>query len=100
MATKVYQVNDANVTFCSTPAPLPENLVLVAEFDGDLETAFRVTNSCLDAWYENPHPSLKVIKEARSTAVGDVMELDGKVYVVASVGFNELEGYKLPTVEA
>ncbi len=96
MATKVYQVNDENVTFCSNPLPLPENLVLVAEVDGNLETAFRETNSCEEAWYECDSPILKVIKEARSTSVGDIMELDGKVYVVASVGFTELEDYKIP----
>lgn len=100
---KVYQVQDEYVTFCSK-APEPRTLTLVAEVSGDfgdLQTAFNLTNSCEDAWYDNTRSKrLKVIKEARSTSVGDVMEADGIFYLVASRGFTPLEDFRLPTVEA
>ena len=54
----------------------------------DLDDAFRDTNHIDRAWYENDN--VKVIKESRSTSVGDVMELGGKRFIVASLGFKEL----------
>lgn len=96
MSTKVYQVIPEALTFCSTPVPLPDSLVLVAEFDGDLETAFRFTNSIEQHWADAEDARLTVHSRTRSTSVGDVMELDGKFYIVAAVGFKELEGYSLP----
>lgn len=96
MSTKVYHVKDAALTFSSKNPPLPENLILVAEFDGDLETAFRFTNSIDQHWADAKDKRLTVHCRARSTSVGDVMELDGVYYIVDMVGFSVLEGCLIP----
>lgn len=56
----------------------------------DLETAFERTNSITHAWVLNADAGARVAG-ARSTSVGDVMETaDGRRYVVAAFGFEEL----------
>ena len=88
------------MTFCAHPAPKPEVLVKVAEIDGDLNDAYRLTQNIDEAWAQNPDVrffSPDGEDEARSTSVGDVMEMDGVFYVVASVGFDVLENYEIPS---
>ena len=97
---KVYQVKSHAVTFCSKPLPLPSNLELVAEMDGDLNFAYDSTQH-FDfgrPWHEGMPINCKFvgITPPRSTSVGDIMEQDGKIYVVASCGFDEIPDYQLP----
>jgi hypothetical protein len=67
----------------------PGRLIKVAEVDtNSLEDAFRLTNHIDEAWFNNPE--VKVIKKSRSTSIGDVMELDGKKYIVNDIGFKEV----------
>ncbi len=62
----------------------------VAEVDSnDLEQVFELTNSIDRYWGENKGVKL-IIQENRSTSVGDIVEMDGKVHVVASLGYKEL----------
>jgi hypothetical protein len=61
----------------------------VADVDtASLEQAFRLTNSIDNHWSLNH--GVKHYETSRSTSVGDVMEQDGKFYVVASFGFTEI----------
>lgn len=63
---------------------------LVAEVDTDkLDQAFYLTNSIDDYWGLNEGVA-EFNTNHRSTSVGDIMERDGKWYVVAPFGFNEL----------
>lgn len=102
---KVFHVKDWAVSFDSRTIPTPDSLLQVAEIDGDLNDAFSLTQNIEDAWAHTDNPKVRFNAPAgfspkdcgaRSTSVGDVMELDGKFYLVASVGFKELEGYALP----
>ena len=62
----------------------------VAEVDSnDLEKVFELTNSIDNYWGENEGVKL-ITAENRSTSVGDIVELDGKVHVVASMGYKKL----------
>lgn len=100
----VYHVKDWAITFCAHPAPKPEALLKVAEIDGDLNDAYRLTQNIDDAWAHSKNPKIRFNAPAgftpedcgaRSTSVGDVMEMDGVFYVVASIGFKVLEDYAL-----
>lgn len=63
---------------------------LVAEVNtDDLADAFYLTNSIDDYWGNNPGVE-EFNSKHRSTSVGDIMERDGKWYVVAPIGFTEL----------
>ena len=65
------------------------DLELVAEVKaGYLEKAFELTNNIDTEWFENE--KVKYVKKTRSTSIGDVMIKDGKIYVVASLGFIRL----------
>ena len=62
---------------------------LVAEVSTDsLADAFHLTNSIEAHWSVNQ--SVKALLVSRSTSVGDVLEQDGKFFVVASFGFVEI----------
>jgi len=54
-----------------------------------LDTAFRQTNNIDKPWFDNE--DVQVIKKSRSTSVGDVMELNDELYVVAPVGFEKIK---------
>jgi hypothetical protein len=101
----VFHVNDWAMTFCAHPAPKPESLLKVAEIDGDLNDAYHLTQNIDDAWAHTDNPKVRFNAPpgfspedcgARSTSVGDVMEMDGVFYVVASVGFDVLDDYSIP----
>lgn len=63
----------------------------VADVDtNSLDDAFRLTNHISDSWTKNEEVNAAVV-EPRSTSVGDVMEKDGKQYIVAMSGFEEME---------
>lgn len=55
-----------------------------------LEDAFRLTNHIETAWTENPEVSVLGGHHQRSTSVGDIVELDGVLHLVAGVGFVEI----------
>ena len=62
----------------------------IANVDGDMNDAFRLTNHIESSWTEND--GVEALKdEVRSTSVGDIMEKDGEFFVVAPVGFTKLD---------
>ena len=64
----------------------------VAEVDAvDLEEAFKLMNL-----WEEPEKVRKLKMRVPSMSVGDVLEMDGDLYRVASFGFDKLEGAKVP----
>lgn len=54
---------------------------------GALEMAFAKTQNIDRAWVKQPIVT-EAEREARSTSVGDVLELDGAYYEVAAIGFD------------
>ncbi len=103
---KVFHVKDWAVSFDSETIPTPDSLLKVAEIDGDLNDAFRLTQNIENSWIHTDNPKVqfnapagfspKDFTGARSTSVGDVMEMNGVFYIVASFGFDVLEDYTLP----
>ena len=62
---------------------------------GSLEDAFDLSNNINKAWIENDEvaklsETVKFAGGCRSTSVGDIISHDGKLYVVAGFGFEEL----------
>ena len=79
--------------------PAEADMVKVAEVaTTDLNTAYRLTNTIDNYWWENDRVSPCFEGEGcRSTSVGDVMKLGTDEYfVVASCGFEPLLNYQLP----
>lgn len=65
-------------------------LTKVAEIEiNDLETAFELTNHIDKPWTENDKVT-PLVSNPRSTSAGDVMEIDGQFYFVASTGFTKI----------
>lgn len=58
----------------------------------NLEDAFRLTNHIETEWQQNPEVTPAGDDGQRSTSVGDLIEKDGDVYMVAGFGFEKLEG--------
>lgn len=56
----------------------------------DLDVAFEKTNHIDQPWTQNAGVSFKKL-DVRSSSVGDVFEREGKFYVVAGCGFQEVE---------
>lgn len=83
--------------FLGEDNPKTINLELVAEVDtNDLEKAYELTNNIDIPWVENKGVKAKILTSKisyRSTSTGDLMEKDGKFFVVAECGFREVEGY-------
>lgn len=70
---------------------------LVAKLSDDrsMDEAFRLTNHISEDWTTDPERSGMMVYTSedlgnRSTSVGDVIEKDGKRFMVASFGFEEL----------
>lgn len=64
--------------------------VHVADIDGDdPDFAFRHTQHLDHSWSENPHQGVVPVQgaTARSTSVGDLIEVDGTYMLVAGIGF-------------
>lgn len=78
-------------------APWPEQYVKVAEVEtDDLDVAWQLTNHIESAWTENAgvtptDEGFAGDDRHRSSMVGDVFEVSGKFYVVATCGFDLLE---------
>lgn len=69
----------------------------VATVDGNLNEAWRLTNSVDEAWFENYPSNIKPVDFAknegcRSSMVGDLFVVEGVVHVAASIGFRTVEG--------
>lgn len=69
---------------------IPEKLLTkVAEVDSnDREKAFELTNHTDHDWTRNKEVT-PLVSNPRSTSVGDVFEIDGKFFMVASRGYKE-----------
>lgn len=64
--------------------------VHVADVDSDdLDVAFEKTNHIDRSWMENEGVTAHGTRQ-RSTSVGDVLEVNGKLYAVSGVGFTAL----------
>lgn len=62
----------------------------VAEVDTDeVDVVFQLTNHIGESWTKNPGVEA-LTSNPRSTSVGDVAEKDGRFYVCASAGWDEL----------
>jgi len=74
------------------PDELPAaSLEKVAEITSDdKEKAFELTNHIDHDWTENEGVT-PLVSKPRSTSVGDVMEIEGKFFIVDSCGFKEIE---------
>ena len=113
MKIKVYHRND--LFSRNSPVSLMLNgstefevskFTLVAEVDVDieakeaesaLEDAYRLTNTIHRSWWENDGV-IAHVSRTRSTSVGDVLEIDGRVFAVAACGFREIASNQEPVV--
>ena len=63
----------------------------VAHVESDsLDKAYELTNNISSSWTENENVRSLKGSRVRSTSVGDVMELNGVFYIVASIGFSKI----------
>jgi len=85
----------------------PEHLAMVREHfpsykavakvqASDLDDAYRLTNTIDGPWWENRGVEFLGSAEhgmdgCRSTSIGDVLELDGRKYIVAPMGFTDFD---------
>ncbi len=84
---KVYQA--VNPVYNEDIQPWPSSYELVAEVDTDnLEVAFQQTNTIMHPWWENV--DVAAFKRARSTSVGDIVEIKGKFWMVCMAGWKEV----------
>lgn len=58
--------------------------VAVVDTD-DLDEAYRLTNHIDKLWWHNE--KVVALRESRSTSIGDVLDVNGKYYVVDRCGF-------------
>jgi hypothetical protein len=87
MATaKVYHAIEPSYDENLQPFPRGFELVAVVECD-NLGEVFYLTNHIERPWFENA--GVTVVKESRSTSVGDVVEFDGKRYQCMPCGWKE-----------
>lgn len=59
----------------------------------DVDDVFRATNHIESDWTKNPEVVTRMVKSARSTSVGDVIEEfkpDGKKFLCAMIGWKEV----------
>ncbi len=58
-----------------------------------LSYAYEMTQNLENSWTDNPGVVCKTTR-SRSSDVGDVMVVNGKAYMVASMGFKEVEQFR------
>ena len=76
--------------------PLPSELIATEE---RLSYAFKVTNTLASDWWKNKTLTTYFVADGcRSTSVGDVIEIEGQLYVVCPVGFEEIDDCRFPLV--
>ena len=96
---KVYH-NDMFLAYILNPSLKKNTVHLVAEVDtDDLDEAFRLTNNITHLWVINKGVKAVEGVQHRSTSVGDLLEWNGKSYVVESVGFRELTSEELNEIK-
>lgn len=84
---KVYHAK--NPTFGLTNPSFPGDYELVAYVEGeDKGLAYELTNHIHQEWWKND--GVRCMKEARSTSVGDVMEVGGELWRVEPLGYKKL----------
>jgi hypothetical protein len=85
---KVYQV--INPVFNEDVQRWPQGYELVAAVDTDsVDVAFQQTNTIMHPWWENR--DVAAFKRARSTSVGDIVEVNGKFWMVCMTGWKEVQ---------
>jgi len=69
------------------------DIVLSGSLGAILNEAYFLTNSVDFAWYENTDIDVKkrASKGCRSTSIGDIIQVAGESYMVASVGFKHID---------
>lgn len=73
------------------PAPWPNRYVKVAEVNtDDLETAWHLTHYIDHLWTTNADVT-PIGQQHRSSTIGDVFDLNGKLFAVHGIGFGPLE---------
>lgn len=73
------------------PTAFPKGFTHVANVHTDnLEHAYRQTNHIDQAWWENEDVD-PIVKETRSTSVGDVLVKNGVKYLVSNAGMTKLQ---------
>lgn len=76
-------------TFGMTEQKFPDDYELVAKVDTiSPDKAFELTNHIDCEWWENE--GVELVKKSRSTCIGDVVEIDGKAYLCAAIGWKAL----------
>ena len=76
-------------TFGLSRQNFPADYELVAEVDTDnVEFAYRQTNHIDRPWWENH--GVTTLKQVRSTSVGDVIEVNGKLWLCEMAGWSEI----------
>lgn len=95
MITIYHNENFLDIRYYSSenPAALldPAKLTRVATVaTNDLERAYKLTQNVTDYWINNKFVKPYVLGEQRSTSVGDVLWYEGKAYLVAVIGFIEI----------
>ncbi len=89
----IYHAKNPNFGFSiARPDPKwPEDYQLVAQVNTtSLEVAFQWTNTTDKPWWENAGVK-SFVGPARSTSVGDIAILNGKVWYCDHVGWRELK---------
>jgi len=76
-------------TFGFSQLAFPTDYELVAHVDtDDLDVAFELTNHISNEWWLNE--DVQCVKQGRSTSVGDVLELNNKLYRCEMAGWSEI----------
>lgn len=73
----------------------PSDFVLVATVDtNDREQAFQLTNSIEDFWGNNAKVTYLGPEEGcRSTSVGDLLHVEGQLWLIDGSGFREITSW-------
>lgn len=97
----VYHHN--NPTFFTNPSGIVRvsDFTKVATYNGDLglatnifdtlETMYRWTQNIDSSWSDSYTHMTPLMRNARSTSVGDIMEVNGEFYEVGNYGFNRVQ---------
>ena len=86
--------NTRDAGWTETPAAWPVGYTKVAQVEGDdLEDVFRITNSIDSAWWLANCNHDVPTSGIRSSSVGDVCEIDGVGYRIATTGFDAVSGH-------
>lgn len=89
-AMKIYHAKNPTFGIGGHPEFNEENFELVAEvFGKSLSDAFRLTNNIDKPWSKNK--GVKVIKESRSTSVGDVVKLGNELHRCEMAGWSKIK---------